>query len=454
MTDDLGRLLVENFLRSSWGCCITPIVEKLANWNPERNVKPVSFFKFKGNKRVDSTFNGNHFFLRSSVEYSNPQLTLEEAQGIIAARLLEVCGNYFHENGLREPDEGDFTELCERLRKPPLGVIVAFLLNTDDIEVDRYSMNPLKRSIVDSGQSAFPAANVKTDSLKIDQQFLNKYENKLISRKETNLITAHLSGSSGSYMDFSDSVKYDQLETLSEVFGMDLSPPLLRMPLTTLQAETKTGLLHHIISETHKDLGAVKEAYECMGRSIAKRTTLMTVPHSQLGYGSKRAARGKLHFNENTLGSVTVKYKTTLLYPNAIDPSDIAIAKAEDKFTVAGEKLADYSFADTPSSPQFFLYALGSPEKAALWHGVGAFAAPKLLQSYSSVRVSCKEGRMVKGIQKYGVRTEVPMQLNLMPATMWGHPIYRNIDASIGCVENMMDLVRLGVKIEHLPKYQ
>lgn len=453
MTYDLSRILVENFLKSSWGCCITPIVEKLATWNPDSNVKPVSFFKFKGNQCVDSTFDGLHFFLRSSVEYSNPQVTLEEVQGIIAARLLEVCGNYFHEKGLREPDEGDFQELCERLWKPSQGLIVAFLLNTDDIEADRYSMNPLKQSIVESGQSAFPAATVKTDSLKIDPQFLNKYENKLISRKETELITAHLEDSNGSYMDFSDSVKYDQLETLSEVFRMDLSLPLLRMPLTTLQAENKTGLLHHIISETHKDLESVKEAYECMGRSITKRTTLMTVPHSQFGYGSKRAARGKLHFGKNALESVTIKYKTTRLYPNAIDPSDIAIAKANDKFTVAGQKLADYIFAETPSSPQFFLYALGSPENAALWHGVGAFAAPKLLQSYSSVRAYCREGRMIKDIQKYGVRTEVPMQLNLMPATMWGHPIYRNIDASIGCVENMMDLVRKGVKIEHLPKY-
>jgi hypothetical protein len=454
MADDLCRLLVENFLKSSWSCCIVPVVKKLANWEPENAGRLVSFFRFKNNQRVDSTFEGNHFFLRGSVEYSNPQVTLEEIQGIIAARMLEVCGNYFHEYGLHEPDGGDIAELCERLKKPPRGRIIAFLLNTDDIEPDRYSMNPLKRSIVASGQSAFPAANVKTEGLEVDQQFVNKYNGSLISRGEVELISALLANANGSYLDFSDSVKYAQLEKLSETFGMDLSLPALRMPLATLQAETKEGLLHHIISETHRDFEAVKQAYACMRRSITKRTTLMTVPHSRLGYGSKRAARGKLRFNETKLENVKVVYKTTKLYPNAIDPDDIAVAEAKDRFTVTGEKLADYNFAETPSSPQFFLYALGSPENAALWHGVGAFAAPQLLQSYSSVRKVCREGRMVKGLQDYGVRTEVPMQLNLTPDSMWVHPTYRNIDASVGCVENLAVLVRMGMKIEYLARFK
>jgi len=277
MTAELSRFLVENFLKSSWSCCIKVVVEKLTNWGPENAGRPVSFFKFKNNQRVDSTCDGSHFFLRSSVEYSNPQLTVEEVQGIIAARLLEVCGNYFLEKGLREPDAGDIAELCERLRNPPEGRIVAFLLNTDDIEPDRYSMNPLKQSLVDSGQSAFPAANVKTDKLKVDEQFVAKYDGTLISRSEAELVATHLANSNGSYLDFSDSVKYAQLEELSDIFGMDLMLPALRMPLATLQAETKEGLLHHVISETHKDFEAVKQAYECMGRSITKRTTLLKI---------------------------------------------------------------------------------------------------------------------------------------------------------------------------------
>jgi hypothetical protein len=449
-------MLVEDFLKNSWVCCIKPVVEKLKNWGDDNAGKPVSFFSFKGNQRVDSTFDGNRFFLRSSVEYSNPQLTVEEVQGVIAARLLEVCGNYFHEKGLREPDTGDFAELCERLKNPPQGRIVAFLLNTDDVEADRYSMNPLKQSIVESGQSAFPAANVKTDGLRVDEQFVSKYDGTLISRGEAELLNTHLLKSNGSYLDFSDAVKYDQLEQLSAAFGIDLALPSFRMPLTTLKAETKGGMLHHVISETHKDFEAVKQAYDCMGRSINKRTTLLTVPHSKLGYGSKRAARGKLRFNNagTKLESVAVTYKPTKLYPNAMDPEDVSVADANDSFVVPGEKLVDYSFAETPSSPQFFLYSICSPENAALWHGVGAFAAPQLLQSYTSARGACREGRLIRNLQEYGVRPETPMQLNLSTDCMWVHPVHRNIDASIGSVENLADLARIGMKIEHLAKYK
>jgi len=42
------------------------------------------------------------------------------------------------------------------------------------------------------------------------------------------------------------------------------------------------------------------------------------------------------------------------------------------------------------------------------------------------------------------------MQFNLVPKYMWFHPIHRNIDASIGCVQNMKDLADLGMKMEHL----
>jgi len=181
----------------------------------------------------------------------------------------------------------------------------------------------------------------------------------------------------------------------------------------------------------------------------------LTVPHSQKGYGSKRAARGKLHFEGTKLKSVSVEYRTTRLYPNEIDPDDVSIAKAEDSFTVTGEKLADYSFSETPSSPQFFLYSLGSPENAVLWHGIGAFAAPKLLRSYMSIRDSCRRGQLIRGLQeKYGVKTDAPLQFNLVPEDMWVHPVHRNIDASIGCVENLTDVARRGMRLEQLSAFQ
>ena len=447
-------MLVANFLESSWHCVKT-IVEKLAGFKEEKNGKPVSMFRFKNGHRVNSTFEGNRFFLRSSVEYSNPQLTVEEVQGIIGARMLEACGNYFHDYGLHKPDTNDVAQVCEALKKQPQGPIIPFLLNTDDTEPDRYSMNPLKESIVTSGQSAFPAAYVKTEGLRVDQQFVTKYEGTLISKSEAVLVNHYLESAEGSYLDLVDAVKCAQMENLSEAFGIDLSLYALRMPLATLQAETKDGLLHHIISETHRDYEAVKQAYDCMGRSMTKRTTLLTVPHSKKGYGSKRAARGKIYFNETKLENISIKYQTTRLYPNAIDPDDVSIAQAQDNFTVRGEKLADYSFSETPSSPQFFLYSLGSPENAALWHGIGAFASPQLLQSYTSIRSACSKGQLIKDVkERHGVKMEVPLQFNLAPEGMWVHPVHRNIDASIGCVENPADLARMGMKLEYLSAFK
>ena len=451
MPDDMCRTLVEDFLKSSWQS-VEAIVEKLKGFKEaESRRKPVSMFQFKDGQKVTRSFDGNCFFLRGSVEYSNPQLTLEEVQGIIGARMLATCGNYFSNYGLHDPDAADMGELCEALKKPSEGPIISFLLNTDDIEPDRYSMNPLKESIVTSGQSAFPAAYVRTENLRVDPQFVDKYAGNLICPSEVDLINRQLENAKGSYVDFVDSMKYAQMEEIAETFGVDLGVYALRMPIATLQAETQNDLLHYIIRETHRDYESISQAYNCMRRSMTKRKTLLTVPHSQKGYGSKRAARGKLHFEGSKLKSVTVKYQTTRLYPNEIDPEDVSITKGEDSFTVTGEELADYRFSVTPSSPQFFLYSLASPENAVLWHGIGAFAAPKLLQSYVSVRDSCSRGQPVRDLhQKYGVRTEVPLQLNLVPEHMWIHPVHRNIDSSIGCVEKLGDLARRGMKIEKL----
>ena len=454
MTDELCRVLVEDFLSSSSSSVIA-IVEKLASSTKEESNNPVSLFRYKNGQRVNSTFDGAHFFLRSSVEYTNPQLTVEEVQGIIGARLLAECGNYFHAYGLSTPDVTDVAQICETLKKPSDGHIIPFLLNTDDVEADRYSMNPLKESIVTSGQSAFPVANVTTVNLSVDPKFVAKYEGALITKNEVELINRHLQSAKGSYMDFVDGLKYAQMDELTETFGIDSSLHALNMPLAAIQAETKKGLLHHIISETHRDYKAVSQAYDCMGRSMTKRTTLLTVPHSTRGYGSKRAARGKIHFTGNKLEEVSVKYRNTRLYPNEIDANDVSIARAKVSFTISGKELADYSFTETPSSPQFFLYALGSPENTVLWHGIGAFASPKLVRSYAAARNACRKGQLVTHLaERYGVNLEVPLQFNLAPKGMWVHPVHRNIDASIGSVKKPTELARMGMKIEYLSSYK
>src|SRR3990172_4202824 len=198
--EDYCRLLLDDFLKTSFST-VKVLVEGAMALKGENSTRRVTLFRYVNGKKVMFPFSDERFYLRGSVEYTNPQLTIEEVQGIIGTRLLETCANYFYENGLRQPDDGDVVALAELLKNPPQGYIVPFLLNTDDVEADRYSMNPLKQSIVDSGQSAFPAANVKTDQLKIDEAYLKKYDGTLISQKEAVLITESLEDSDGSYID-------------------------------------------------------------------------------------------------------------------------------------------------------------------------------------------------------------------------------------------------------------
>jgi hypothetical protein len=434
--------------------CAEAIVKKLATFKENRRLK-VPLFYFKNGRRNDVTLDGGQFFLRSSVEYSNPQLTVEEVQGIIAARVLEVCGNYFHQYGLHQANGKDIDEICEMLKKSSQGTIVSFLLNTDDIEADRYSMNPLKESIVNSGQSAFPCGTVKTEKLEIDRKFAQKYEGALICKSEVERIARHFESCNNNYMDMVDAVKYEHLESLSESFGINLCLYSMRMPLTVMEKERIDDLLHYILRKTHTDYQSIECVYKCMGRSMKNLTTLLTVPHSEKGYGSKRAARGRIYFEGTKLKSVKVDYRTALLYPNAIDPGDVSVARADDSFTVEGDRLVNYDFKQTPSSPQFFLYSLASPENAVLWHGIGAFGASELLKSYTTTRVACARNLLIEGLdEKYGIASEIPLQFNLVPKFMWFHPIHRNIDASIGCVENLRDLANLGMKMEHLSAEQ
>jgi hypothetical protein len=452
LSNDLGESILDDFLKFSWSS-IEAIVRGLTDYKTERRLD-VSLFCFKNGRKNDVSIDVNRFFLRSSVEYSNPQLTVEEVQGIIAARLLEACGNYFSEYGLHKVDARDITQIRETLRKPPAGKIMPFLLNTDDIEADRYSMNPLRESIVSSGQSAFPCWSMKTENLKIDRNFTKKYTGALICETEIDRIEKHL-GSYDKYMDMVDAVKYEHLEELSESFGIYLCLYSTRMPLTMIEKETPDDVLHYIIRNTHASDQSIGGVYKCMGRSVKNLTTLLSVPHSQKGYASKRAARGRIYIEGGKLGKIKVEYKKALLYPNAIDPDDTSVATAEDNFEVEGKRFFEYDFRQTPSSPQFFLYSLASPENAALWHGIGAFGASELVKSYATIRQACSTDQLIGNLnEKYAVSLEVPVQFSLVPQHMWFHPVHRNIDASIGCINDLEALAHLGMRVEHLPSHQ
>ena len=309
MSPDLTGTIITDFVKNSWAC-VEVIVKELAQFKSAEKPK-TRLFHFRDKRGNEFTVDNGHFFLRASVEYSNPQLTLEEIQGIIASRLLETCGNHFHDYGLHEINKKDIDAIREMLNKPPQGTVISFLLNTDDVEPDRYSANPLRESIVNSGQSAFPSATVKTNELEIDHDFVRKYEGVLISKDEVELITRQLDISNNSYVGMVDVVKYEQLENLSKILGIDLCIYSMRMPLAILGKEKKDGLLHHILREVHKDFDSIERAYNCMGRSMKSRTTLLTIPHSTKGYGSKRAARGKIYFDGKKLKDVHVEYRTT-----------------------------------------------------------------------------------------------------------------------------------------------
>ncbi|MDR2203653.1 MAG: hypothetical protein LBE76_05080 [Nitrososphaerota archaeon] len=453
MSDYCYRL-VKGFLANSM-LAVRVLTRSVQRHREEKVCQRVVFSWFgDGKKLVD--FRGDaHFYLRGSVEYANSQLTSEELQGIIGLRLLQTCVNYCLETGMQDPMETDYRALCEELKGPPKGYVLPFLLNTDDIEADRYSINPLRQSLMDSGQSAFPVANIKTEPLCVDKAFVEKYEGTLISKEEVELITEELLQHE-KYMDFVDSVKFRQLEALSKVFGINFDFYSLRMPLSILQTEKKDDILHYIISEAHKSYQSIKQAYDCMGRSIAKRSTLLAVPHSKKGYGSKRAAHGKIQLSDTKLLNVNVKYKPTTLYSNGIDPKDVAITHGEDDFTIEGEHFVDYSYSETPASPQFFLYALASPENAALWHGIGAFAASQLLQTYVSAHKACNDDKLIPGLaEKYSLaHNKVPLSFNLVPEGMWRNPERQNIDASVGTVKDLNTFINRGVWLEHLTEYQ
>ena len=445
---NLDRIVLEDFLEHSKPS-IQAIVDELRGFKPYKNRK-VRLLEVSNNQAKEVTVDEDRFFLRTSVEYSSPQLTLEEVQGIIAARLLEVCGNYFSLHSIQKTSMEDVDELCGMLEEPPRGRVVPFLLNTDDVEPDRYSANPLRASLVESGQSAFPSATVRTDGLRLDEGFMKKYEGTLITKSEGEMIEHYLADGNGSYVNLVDSVKQECLKSLSEPFGIDLRLPVMRMPLTVLGEESTDGLLHRIIGESHKDYETIERVYGCMGRSMKNRTTLLTVPHSRKGFGSKRAARGKIHFDGTKLKSVRVTYQTTPLYPNDIDSKDVSVAVAEDDFEVEADKLKDYNYRETPSSPQFILYSLASPEDAAIWHGIGESGASQLVKSYTSTHVACKKDGIIKGMEEFGVSQRVPIQFNLIPEKMWVHPVHGTIDTSIGSVEKMEHLAKMGMRIESL----
>lgn len=445
MSSELISDLIRSFLASSKGSIEALTRAFSCRGAIERDA--VTLYTFDGKTKKEETYEGSCFFLRASMEYSSPQLTLEELEGLVAARLLEVCANHRLNSTTFEPREID--EMVEALQRPPKGKIVPFILETDDVEPDRYSNNPLRNSIVMSGQSAFPVANVTTEGLELDKHFIEKYDGSLISKDEAALVEQNLR-EIRRYVDFVDSVKREALNRILRDLSLELRLPQLRMPLETLMNEEKGGPLHSLVQASHRNYKAIEALYLLMGRSMKNKTLLPTVPHSSKGFGSKRAARGRLVFSNGSLATVRVKYQTTNLYPNMADPNDLSFARCKDNFELAANRFTDYSYEATPSSPQFALYALRSPEDGSIWHGVGEYAGYEILRSYASVQAAFRRNLIFAEMKKSRIPEQTPVMFNLDPGKMWKHPVYGNIDAGIGCVKDLSSLSH-EVKLVPIP---
>jgi hypothetical protein len=442
MSADLIPNLIRSFLASSKSSI--EALAKAVSSRGEIRRGAVTLYAFDGKAKKERTYEGSCFFLRTSMEYSSPQLTLEELEGLIVARLLEVCVNHRLDSTNIQPE--DIEDMAEALRRPPVGRIVPFILETDDVEPDRYSNNPLRNSIVASGQSAFPVANVTTEGLKLDEHFVEKYMGSLISKDEVDLIEQNL-GNIDRYVDFVDRVKQEELGRILQTLGLELRLPQLRMPLETLMNEETGGPFHSLVQASHKSYKAIEALYLLMGRSMKKKTLLPTVPHSPKGFGSKRSARGKLVFSNGTLAIIRVQYQTTSLYPNMADPNDLSFVRCKDDIELPASRLTDYQYKETPSSPQFALYALLSPEDGSIWHGVGEYEGNEILRSYASVRTAFMRNLIFEDVKSLRLRESAPVMFNLDPGKMWRHPTYGNIDAGIACLPDLSSLLSQEVKV-------
>lgn len=155
-------------------------------------------------------------------------------------------------------------------------------------------------------------------------------------------------------------------------------------------------------------------------------------------------------FKQDRFDQIKVHYKTTPLYANELDvqEADVSVAKADDDFSVEVGKIANYDYSQTPSSPQFALYAVLSPEDASIWHGIGVFGGVELIRSIVSIRSACLRKAVLAETVCRGNKS--PLQLNLIPEAMWRHPKYGNIDASVGCVQNLKNVANGGIHVAPL----
>ena len=151
-----------------------------------------------------------------------------------------------------------------------------------------------------------------------------------------------------------------------------------------------------------------------MGRSMTKRTTLLTIPHSKKGYGSKRAARGKLHFEDGELVDVTVKVQNhqalskrcgrrmTWRLQNATTTS--RLRRKTSLITASWKRHLRHNFSSTPSVRL----------KTRRFGTESAPLAPHNCFKVPSARTACREGKLIKNLTKnMALKPKCPCSLTL-----------------------------------------
>lgn len=451
MTSNFKRELVLRFIAES-GDAILHLKGQLNS--PRESAVPSDFFTIQEGKRQAFVPPPGSFLLRASTEYSNPQLTVEECIGIVNARLLATCVNVLVISGNKELGEGHINAICQALENGDEGPVIPFLMLTDDIEPDRYSINPLRESLYDTKQTAVPVANVETDGLALDLTFLEKYRHLLVTDADAALILKYLEDAKpgGKYVNFIDTCKYSQLATLSGILKLDLCLPATRMPLEVMDEEAKIGggPIHEMVSTLYASVDSLRRAYDVMGQSMNQ--FFLTVPMPDL-VGSKKLAKGMVVVENNKIIKIkSTHIKKTPLYPNEVDIEDISYAiccHKKRKVEIPIEELVKFDFKKTPLSPQFALYMTQSPENGAIWHGVGDFQNKALVRSYTSMHNAFPE--LFPGLEK--PHPGIPLQFDmteLASEKVLARMPFRNIDASVGCLTQanleavLMDAVKVA----------
>jgi hypothetical protein len=401
--------------------------------------REVALYTIEKGKRKKVNLRSDQFLLRTSMEYCNPQVTIEEATGTILAGIMAGIADHCLA-GKKEPSNIDSGAVLEHMGSTRLEdrTVVPFFMMVDDIEPDRFSMNPLRASLYETMQTALPVAYVENKGLEVDPDFVKKYRDKLVTEEEAGKLDKCLEkfGSLKWYTDLVDIFKYDQLGELSGTVGMDLKIPFMRMPLETLQKEGSDGTLHSTIRRCYEDDEILRGIYQVLSKPLSNY--LLTVP--LLGnLGSKRVAKGKIEERDGKIVGIKVSnLKRMRLSPNEIDRKDVSYAICCDKKIrkkIGIEDLKKFEYAKMPLSPQFAIYMIQSPENGAFWHGMGGYQSTALVGSY--VAMNHQFDRFFKGLPKPHPGVPVQFDINGLLNNAFINSIpHKNVDASLGCVSD------------------